>query len=160
MGCFSATRSGVSLSEEKAGGGFEMRCTLTLYGVLLLVGTAGCAEKPHDGVVSTDVVLEAPVEVGEKHFENQLRGLFTYMADAALFEDCVTGHRYPVAMEAGYLELEHAYLEQRTEPGAPLLVTFEGRVEPRPPMEGDGEIDTMVIDRFEAVHPGEDCSGS
>lgn len=134
-----------------------MRSTLSLFGVLLLVGIAGCAEKPHDGVVSTDVVPEAPVEVGDVLFENQMRGLFTYMADAALFEDCVTGTRYPVAMEAGYLELEQVYLEQRTEPGAPLLVTFHGRIEPRPPMEGDGEIDTVVVKRFVAAFPGEDC---
>ena len=136
-----------------------MRCTLSLYAVLLRVGVAGCAEEPHDGVVSTDVVVEAPVEAGEMFFEDQMRGLFTYMADAALFEDCVSGHRSPVAMEAGYLELERAYLELRREPGAPLLVTIQGSIEPRPPMEGDGEIDTVVVKRFEAAFPGEDCGG-
>ena len=137
-----------------------MRCTLSLYVVLVLIGVAGCAEKTHDGVVSTIVAAEVPVEVGENPGGDLMQGLFSYMANAALFEDCVSAHRYPVAMEAGYIELERAYLEQRTEPGAPLLVTFEGRIEPRPPMEGDGVIDTIVVERFEAAFPGEDCSGS
>ena len=136
-----------------------MRGTLSLCGVLLLVGIAGCAEKPRDGVESIDVVVEAPVELEEHPDGDLMRGLFTYMADAALFEDCVSGNRYPVAMEAGYLELERAYLEQRREPGAPLLVTIQGVIEPRPPMEGDGEIATVVVKRFIAAFPGADCDG-
>jgi len=39
-------------------------------------------------------------------------------------------------------------------------VTFEGRVEPRPPMEGDGLVLMIIIDRFEAVHTDKDCSES
>jgi len=128
--------------------------------IALISGTIGCVAESREEVVATVVAAQAPVELGEHPGGELMHGLFSYMADAALFEDCVSGHRYPVAMEAGYIDLERAYLEQRTAPGAPLLVTFHGRVEPRPPMEGDGEIDTMVIDRFEAVHPGEDCSGS
>ena len=46
------------------------------------------------------------------------RGRFTYMADAALFEDCGSGLRFPVAMEADYLAAERAYLET-----APLRLT-------------------------------------
>ncbi len=53
-----------------------------------------------------------------------MRGLFTYMADAALFEDCASGQRYPVAMEADYISVERVYLEARSEPGAPLLVVI------------------------------------
>jgi copper homeostasis protein (lipoprotein) len=86
-----------------------------------------------------------------------MRGLFTYMADAAVFEDCVSGRRYPVAMEADYISVERAYLEGRSEPGAPLLVLIRARVEQRPPMEGDGEIDTVVVEGFEAAFPGDGC---
>ena len=79
------------------------------------------------------------------------------MADAALFEDCRSGRRFPVAMEADYLAAERAYLETRNEPGSAVLMTVVGRLEPRPPMEGDGLIEMMVIDRFIAVHRGESC---
>jgi uncharacterized lipoprotein NlpE involved in copper resistance len=79
------------------------------------------------------------------------------VADSALFEDCATGRRYPVAMEAGYLELERVYLEQRTQPGAPLLVIIRAGVEKRPSMEGEGEIDTIVVEGFEAAFPGKNC---
>ena len=85
------------------------------------------------------------------------RGRFTYMADAALFEDCDSGLRFPVAMEADYLAAERAYLETRTEPGSAVLMTIEARLESRPPMEGDGLIEMIVIDRFIAAHPGESC---
>ena len=128
--------------------------------IVLILGTIGCAAETCEEVVATGVAVEASADVGEHSGGDLMHGLFTYMADAAFFEDCVSGHRYPVAMEAGYIELERAYLEHRAAPGSPLLVRFHGSIEPRPPMEGDGEIDTMVIDRFEAVYPGEDCSGS
>ena len=89
--------------------------------------------------------------------EETRRGRFTYMADAALFEDCESGLRFPVAMEADYLAAERAYLETRTEPGSAVLMSIDGRLESRPPMEGDGLIEMIVIDRFIAVHPGQDC---
>jgi hypothetical protein len=52
--------------------------------------------------------------------------MFTYMADAARFKQCLTGRSYPVAMESDYLKLVRAYLEvDKPEPGAPLMVSFE-----------------------------------
>jgi uncharacterized lipoprotein NlpE involved in copper resistance len=88
-----------------------------------------------------------------------MQGMFAYMADAAVFVDCETSDRYPVAMEGGYIDLERAYLEARSEPGAPLLVSFTGHLAPRPPMEGDGTVDMVIVERFESAHPGEDCNG-
>ncbi len=87
-----------------------------------------------------------------------MTGLFIYMADAPLFTDCTTGDRHPVAMEADYLPLERAYLESRTEPGAPLLVEFTGSIESRAAMEGDGTEKTVIVTRFERVLPGESCA--
>ena len=46
-----------------------------------------------------------------------LGGLVTYMADAALFEECLTGRRYPVAQEGEYPALERAYLADRDSGG-------------------------------------------
>lgn len=88
--------------------------------------------------------------------ELPLSGEFTYLADAALFRECLTGHRWPVAMEGDYPALERAYLEARPEPGAPLLATLEGRVETRPGMEGPPRR-TLVVERFSRVHADADC---
>ncbi len=139
--------------------GLEMRISFLLCIGVLLLGTIGCSEQPSTDSTPTGTVREVSVEVESAPGAELMRGLFTYMADAAVFEDCVSGRRYPVAMEADYISVERAYLEARSEPGAPLLVLIRARVEQRPPMEGDGEIDTVVVEEFKAAFPGEDCSG-
>ncbi len=134
-----------------------MRTSLFPCVVLLMIVTGGCSERPPKDVVSADPPMDVAPEATEVSDEALMRGRFVYMADAAVFEDCASGRRSPVAMEADYLAAERAYLEARSEPGAPVLVTFEGRLETRPPMEGDGVVKMIVIDRFDAAHPDEDC---
>ena len=58
-----------------------------------------------------------------------MRGMYSYMADAALFEECISGRRFQVAQEADNLALERAYLEAQRQPGEALLVSlgFDGR---------------------------------
>jgi copper homeostasis protein (lipoprotein) len=85
-----------------------------------------------------------------------LGGVMTYLADAALFEDCMTGRRYPIAQEADYLALERAYLEDRAEPGAPLYVHIEGALLMRPAMEGPDRR-SLVVSRFLKTRPGISC---
>jgi uncharacterized lipoprotein NlpE involved in copper resistance len=88
----------------------------------------------------------------------ELRGMFRYMADAAHFEDCLTGRSYPVAMEGDYIQLERAYLEAaKPEPGAPLMASFEGDITRRRAMDGDALIPTVVVRRFIGVWPGQRC---
>jgi copper homeostasis protein (lipoprotein) len=89
-----------------------------------------------------------------------MRGHFTYLADAGMFSDCATGRKYPVAMEADFIGLERAYLETVSEAGRPLLVSFEGSVVERQAMEGNEMEAAVVVNRFEAVHPGENCAPS
>jgi len=89
-----------------------------------------------------------------------MRGMYRYMADAASFTECLTGERWPVMTEADNLRLERAYLAARREAGEPLLVSVEGRVELRPPMEGDVQVPSLVVERFVAVWPGQDCASA
>jgi copper homeostasis protein (lipoprotein) len=86
-----------------------------------------------------------------------MKGMFRYMADAALFEECLTGRKLPVAMEGDYAALERAYLEKRAEPGSELLASVEGRIVERVNMEGPAR-PTLVVERFLSVLPGESCS--
>ena len=68
----------------------------------------------------------------------RLRGMYVYFADSARFAECLTGLDRPVAFEKDSIELERAYLDARTEPGARMMATFEGHITQRPAMEGDG----------------------
>jgi copper homeostasis protein (lipoprotein) len=93
--------------------------------------------------------------------ELELRGLYRYMADAAIFDECLTGRRLPVAFVADNVSLERAYLALQEshglEPGAPVLAKVLGRIGLLPPMEGDGLQPQLEPLRFVAVHPGEAC---
>lgn len=91
----------------------------------------------------------------------QLQGMYRYMADAAVFDECRTGRRLPVAFVADNLALERAYLEvQRTgdlEPGGPVLAQLEGRIGMLPPMEGDGLVPQLEPLRFIGLQPEQTC---
>jgi copper homeostasis protein (lipoprotein) len=87
----------------------------------------------------------------------RMQGLFSYLADAGLFFDCLTGRRYPVAQEGDNAALESAYIDARPEPGAQVLVTLESRLERRARVDGAGEEEALVVTRFEKTWPGSDC---
>lgn len=83
-------------------------------------------------------------------------GEFVYFADSAVFTDCRTGLRFPVAMEGDYLALEQAYLEARSEPMAPVVAVIEGEITLREGMEG-GLRQTVTVGRFDGVWPDLTC---
>lgn len=85
------------------------------------------------------------------------RGEFRYLADAATFTDCASGLRWPVAMAGDYLALERMYLQQRSAPGAPLVVAFDGRLEVRAAMEGPPR-EHVVVDRRGVAEPAASCN--
>jgi copper homeostasis protein (lipoprotein) len=89
----------------------------------------------------------------------RMRGDYVYFADAAGFTECTTGRRFPVAGPAS-LDLERAYLAARGAPGEPLLVTLDGHLGSAPAMEGDGEEEAVIVDRFDRAWPGERCAGT
>jgi len=121
--------------------------------VMRMVGRQGSAT---DGAAATAPAATA-VEPAPATPAPVIGGMFVYMADAARLTDCRSGASYPVAMEADYLRLEQAYTAARAAPGKPLMVTFEGDVEQRSRMEGDGTEASVVVRRFINVWPGETC---
>lgn len=96
---------------------------------------------------------QPPVPQGAARFH----GMVVYFADAALIRECHTGRRYPIAMEGQFLEMQRVYAENRAEPAAPLLMTLDGRVEPRPRMEGAGDQPTFIVDQVVGSTPGANC---
>jgi len=111
---------------------------------LLAVGCAACAS-PRS---SAPEVGAAP---------RALTGMFTYMADAATIALCGS-ERLPVAMEADYKALEAAYLKERPQIGQAMLVSVEGRIEPRPSAEeSQPPRPSLVVERFVGIWPREAC---
>lgn len=89
----------------------------------------------------------------------ELRGMYSYMADAGLFTDCASGERLPVVQEGDNAALEAAYSAARGGPAEPLLATVVGRIETRAPMEGPPR-PMLVVEQFISVAPGSCASRS
>lgn len=88
-----------------------------------------------------------------------LGGMFRYMADAARFEECLTGRSYPVAMEGAYIEAERAYTRlEGIDAGEPVFAVLEGRLAQRPSMEGPDRMH-LVVERFSRFEPDRTCEG-
>jgi len=88
----------------------------------------------------------------------EIEGLFRYMADAAMFRDCRDNRTYPVAMEGQYIELERAYLNSGIEPAKEAYVKLEGRYLSRPPMEGNINKVSLIVDSFKDLSTKKTCS--
>jgi heat shock protein HslJ len=84
--------------------------------------------------------------------------MFIYMADAPVIALCGESAPRPVAMEGDFKALQAAYLNERPQLGEWILVSVEGRVEPRPSAEeGQPPRQTLVVQRFVGIWPGETC---
>jgi copper homeostasis protein (lipoprotein) len=86
-----------------------------------------------------------------------MRGMYGYMADAGLFQECLTGRRFPVAQVGDNAALEAAYSKFRREPGEALLVNLEGTIAIRPKIEGEGTQETLIVEHFNQIWPSETC---
>jgi copper homeostasis protein (lipoprotein) len=86
-----------------------------------------------------------------------LRGLYSYLADAASFQECLSGRRWPVPIEGAHLDLERAYLAQG-EGGRWVLATLQGRFVMREPEPGLPPREVIVVERFDRLWPGETCA--
>jgi len=86
-----------------------------------------------------------------------MEGMYKYMADAALFKECTTGKYYPVAFEADNLALEEAYSKEVNASGEFLKVELKGKIVKRPKMDGVGEEDTLLVERFIRAEGKKSC---
>jgi uncharacterized lipoprotein NlpE involved in copper resistance len=96
---------------------------------------------------------------GARQQTQSFKGEFVYYADAALFVECETGNKYMVAGDA-YLELERQYTALQRAPRK-VYVELEGALGKVPAMEGDGEVDGLLVSNVVTIDPNQHClSGS
>ncbi len=136
-------------------GGHEAPLRMLLVGsrTLRALDSLGQPAGPDDAFdLQTDGSLQ-PADLSLR-----LHGMFTYLADAARFEECLTGRSYPVAQERDYFALAREYLTlARSAPGVPVLASFDGALEQRPRMAGEGTEQAVIVRRITGLWPGQSC---
>ena len=139
---------------------YNVRARIMADGKLMFQSDAGYAVLGSGNVTNVDILLKrASVATSDASALSQnMRGMYSYMADAGWFVDCRSGVRLAVAQEGDNAALEAAYSKDQNMPGAPLLATVEGRVEDRMPMEGSGPRPTLIVEKYISIAP-EGCSG-
>jgi len=87
-----------------------------------------------------------------------LHGMFRHLADAARFEECLTGRSYPVAMEGDFTAIERAYRDSSVGgTGQPIMASFDGEIAYRPGMDSGGAAPTVIVRRLVGLWPGATC---
>ncbi|MDU1877732.1 envelope stress response activation lipoprotein NlpE [Citrobacter sp.] len=84
-----------------------------------------------------------------------MRGMYFYMADAAIFTDCATGKRMPVANNA---QLERDYLAARAENGQSVLLTLEAHFTLEANPDTGEKVKTLMVDKDAKFIPGKGCN--
>jgi copper homeostasis protein (lipoprotein) len=84
-------------------------------------------------------------------------GMFSYMADAAMFVECGTNKRFPVAFVDDYISLEKAYLKTVQEAGKAVKINVEGEIVLRDGMDGKVDVPTLIVKKFINIVPKEVC---
>lgn len=83
-----------------------------------------------------------------------MKGMYFYMADAAVFTDCATGKRFPVI---GNAQLERGFAAaQRSEP-KPVLLRVEAHFIVQANPDSGVMQKTLVADNHGSFTPGADC---
>jgi copper homeostasis protein (lipoprotein) len=88
----------------------------------------------------------------------RMHGMFAYQADAATFNECLSGRRFPVLMEKDYLALERAYREANPGAGSYVLAEIQGRLVQRAAQPGAATREYVLVERFGRLSPGETCA--
>jgi len=87
----------------------------------------------------------------------RMRGVYSTETGTAEFRDCNTGNTYPMFADGDVAELESKYSAAAATPGAPVHMTFDGRVLTRERADGKGVEEAVRVDKFERTLPGSTC---
>ncbi|MGG4732386.1 envelope stress response activation lipoprotein NlpE [Leclercia adecarboxylata] len=97
----------------------------------------------------------APVTAALPATPMAMRGMYFYMADAAIFTDCATGKKVSVANNA---QLERDYAAARGNDTKPVLLTVDGHFTLQANPDSGEKIKTLVPDRDARFEAGKNCN--
>lgn len=83
-----------------------------------------------------------------------MKGMYSYMADAAIFTDCVTGKRFPVVNN---VELERGFSAAQSGTIKPILLHLEAHFTLQANPDSGVPQKTLVADNNGQFKPGADC---
>ncbi len=146
--------------------GARLTVRVMVDGALQYLGhAADLTGAPQDNL---DIALEAlnGATSGQRATNAPLRtlhGEYRYVADAAVFTECASGKRYPVAYSEGGAELERAFLAaERPSAGdglpQPLLMTVTGTLQDGPGMEEGTVVEQLFVQTLERTMPEGNCA--
>ncbi|WP_312626254.1 envelope stress response activation lipoprotein NlpE [Scandinavium sp.] len=95
-----------------------------------------------------------PVKSSLPNTPMAMRGMYSYMADAATFTDCATGKRVAVANNA---QLERDYAAARGTATKPVLLTVEAHFTLEPNPDTGEQVKTLKTDKDAKFMPGKEC---
>ncbi len=147
----------ITFDDEKIilGHHYAVRAKITQNNKLLYMTDTVNPVFTGNGSSNIDLVMKRIYKIPESR---DMEGLYKYMADAALFKECLSGKYYPVAFEADNVALEKAYMQDTNGSGEFLKVEVKGKIVKRPKMEGDGDEDVLLVERFIRIEGKKDCS--
>jgi len=96
----------------------------------------------------------APVTAALPATPMAMRGMYFYMADAAIFTDCATGKKVSVANNA---QLERDYAAASGNDTKPVLLTVDGHFTLQANPDSGEKIKTLVPDRDARFEAGKNC---
>jgi len=108
--------------------------------------------------IDSNYTLKASEEVKTLAPRIILTGIYRYMADAALFKECVTGIQYPVAFEKDYIALERSYLRTIGVVGDGIKIKIDAEIALRDAVDNKGKKPTIVVKKFIEMLPREVCN--
>jgi uncharacterized lipoprotein YbaY/heat shock protein HslJ len=134
---------------------YVVRARITLDGRMLFTSDIAYPVLDASGTKHVDMLLRSVAAAPGAATPRRMQGHYSYMADAALFVDCASGQRLPVAEEGDNAALQRAYAAARPSPGAPMLVTVDAIVQPRPsPEAGRPPRPVLAVARYVAIGAG------
>ena len=99
----------------------------------------------------------APITAALPATPMAMRGMYFYMADAAIFTDCATGKKVSVANNA---QLERDYAAARGNDTKPVLLTVDGHFTLQANPDSGEKIKTLVPDRDARFEAGKNCDSN
>lgn len=111
------------------------------------------------GVVSSDLnhKLYRDETFQPLYPQGQFTGMYRYLADIGLFEECQTGQSWPVAQRGDNQRLQRLYLHYAHQPNQPLYTELTGRLTSSDNPDTGKPITTLVVEESFHIWPTESC---